>query len=43
MQWVKLPPKYTLKENSIRYLRDMKDMEKAMIVTDRGMVQSWLC
>ena len=29
MQWVKLPPKV--------YLRDMKEMEKAMIITDRGM------
>ncbi|MGL4374114.1 MAG: bifunctional acetaldehyde-CoA/alcohol dehydrogenase, partial [Turicibacter sp.] len=37
MQWVKLPPKIYFERNSIRYLRDMKDMEKAMIVTDRGM------
>ncbi|MFV0393900.1 MAG: bifunctional acetaldehyde-CoA/alcohol dehydrogenase [Coprobacillaceae bacterium] len=37
MQWVKLPPKVYFEKNSIQYLRDMKDMEKAMIVTDRGM------
>ncbi len=37
MQWVKLPPKLYFEKNSIRYLRDMKEMEKAMIVTDRGM------
>ena len=37
MQWVKLPPKIYFERNSIRYLRDMKYMEKAMIVTDRGM------
>ena len=38
MQWVKLPPKVYFEKNSIRYLRDMKHMEKAMIVTDRSMV-----
>jgi len=37
MQWVKLPPKVYFERNSIQYLRDMKSMEKAMIVTDRGM------
>lgn len=37
MQWVKLPPKIYFEKNSIRYLRDMKVMDKAMIVTDRGM------
>ena len=37
MQWVKLPPKIYFERNSIKYLRDMKNMEKAMIVTDRGM------
>ncbi len=37
MQWVKLPPKIYFERNSIRYLRDMKEMNKAMIVTDRGM------
>lgn len=37
MQWVKLPPKIYFERNSIRYLIDMKELEKAMIVTDRGM------
>ncbi len=37
MQWVKLPPKIYFERNSIQYLRDMKEMNKAMIVTDRGM------
>lgn len=37
MQWVKLPPKIYFERNSIRYLRDMRKMEKAMIITDRGM------
>ena len=37
MQWVKLPPKIYFERNSIEYLRDMKEMEKVMIVTDRGM------
>ena len=40
MQWVKLPPKIYFEKNSIKYLRDMKIMEKAMIVTDRGMYLS---
>ena len=37
MQWVKLPPKIYFEKNSLQYLRDMKEMEKAMIITDRGM------
>ena len=37
MQWVKLPPKIYFERNSIKYLRDRKEMDKAMIVTDRGM------
>lgn len=37
MQWVKLPPKVYFERNSIKYLRDMREMEKVMIVTDRGM------
>lgn len=37
MQWVKLPPKIYFERNSIKYLRDMKEMNKAMIVTDHGM------
>ncbi|MDE5976988.1 MAG: bifunctional acetaldehyde-CoA/alcohol dehydrogenase, partial [Turicibacter sp.] len=37
MQWMKLPPKIYFEKNAIRYLRDMKKMEKAMIITDHGM------
>lgn len=37
MQWIKLPPKIYFERNSIKYLRDMKEMNKVMIVTDRGM------
>ncbi|MDO5409098.1 MAG: bifunctional acetaldehyde-CoA/alcohol dehydrogenase [Lachnospiraceae bacterium] len=37
MQWIKLPPKIYFERNAIRYLLDMKEMERAMIVTDRGM------
>lgn len=37
MQWIKLPPKIYFERNSIRYLKDMKEMERAMIITDRGM------
>ena len=37
MQWVKLPPKIYFEKNSIKYLQDMKQIEKVMIVTDRGM------
>ena len=37
MQWVKLPPKIYFEKNSLQYLRDMKEMEKAMIITDRSM------
>ena len=37
MQWVKLPPKIYFERNAIKYLRDMKQMERVMIVTDRGM------
>ena len=37
MQWVKLPPKIYFEKNSLQYLRDMKEMERAMIITDRGM------
>ena len=39
MQWVKLPPKIYFERNSIKYLRDMKDISKAMIVTDKSMYQ----
>ena len=37
MQWIKLPPKIYFERNAIRYLKDMKEMERAMIITDRGM------
>ena len=37
MQWIKLPPKIYFERNAIRYLLDMKSMNRAMIVTDRGM------
>ena len=37
MQWVKLPPKVYFEKNSIKYLAEMKDLKKVMIVTDRGM------
>lgn len=37
MQWIKLPPKIYFERNSIKYLKDMKAMDRVMIVTDRGM------
>ena len=37
MQWVKLPPKIYFERNSIRYLSDMKFMDKNMIVKNRCM------
>ena len=37
MQWIKLPPKIYFERNAIKYLKDMKEMKKVMIVTDRGM------
>lgn len=37
MQWIKLPPKIYFERNAIKYLKDMKVMDKVMIVTDRGM------
>ncbi len=37
MQWIKLPPKIYFERNAIKYLKDMKEMERVMIVTDRGM------
>ena len=38
MQWFKIPSKIYFEENSIQYLRQMKDVEKVFIVTDRAMV-----
>ena len=39
MQWVKLPSKIYFERNSIQYLKDCKDINKAFIVTDTSMVQ----
>ena len=39
MQWIKLPEKVYFEENSVRYLRDMKDVERVFIVCDDGMVK----
>lgn len=39
MQWVKIPPKIYFERNSIQYLSQMKEMTRAMIVTDRSMYQ----
>ncbi len=39
MQWIKLPPKVYFERNAIKYLKDMKTMERVMIITDRGMYQ----
>lgn len=38
MQWFKVPPKIYFERNSIRYLTDMRDVERVFIVTDRSMV-----
>ena len=37
MQWIKLPPKIYFERNAIKYLMDMKTMDRVMIITDRGM------
>ncbi|MFT4173860.1 MAG: bifunctional acetaldehyde-CoA/alcohol dehydrogenase [Rhodocyclaceae bacterium] len=37
MQWFKVPPKIFFEAQSIRYLIDMKNLRKVMIVTDRAM------
>ena len=39
MQWVKLPSKIYFERNSIQYLKDRKNINKAFIVTDAAMVQ----
>ena len=39
MQWVKLPSKIYFERNSIQYLKDCKDINKAFIVADSSMVQ----
>ena len=38
MQWFKIPSKIYFERNSIEYLKDMRDISKAFIVTDRSMV-----
>ncbi len=38
MQWFKVPSKIYFERNSIQYLHDMKDINRAFIVTDRTMV-----
>ena len=39
MQWFKIPPKIYFEEDSIKYLEDMKGIERAFIVTDQMMVK----
>ena len=38
MQWFKIPSKIYFERNSIEYLRDMRNVNKVFIVTDRSMV-----
>ena len=38
MQWYKIPAKIYFERNSIEYLHQMKEMKKALIVTDRSLV-----
>ncbi|MBE2896072.1 bifunctional acetaldehyde-CoA/alcohol dehydrogenase [Pasteurellaceae bacterium HPA106] len=38
MQWFKVPSKIYFERDSIQYLKSMKGVEKAVIVTDRSMV-----
>lgn len=38
MQWFKIPSKIYFEQNSIQYLRQMKDIDRVFIVTDRTMV-----
>lgn len=39
MQWFKIPPKIYFEEDSIQYLEDMPNIERAFIVTDPTMVK----
>ena len=39
MQWIKVPDRIYFEENSVRYLRDMQDVERVFIVCDDGMVK----
>ncbi len=38
MQWFKVPSKIYFERNSIEYLKDMREINKAFVVTDRSMV-----
>ena len=38
MQWFKVPSKIYFEKNSIEYLKQMRDVKKVFIVTDRSMV-----
>ncbi|MEU6060653.1 bifunctional acetaldehyde-CoA/alcohol dehydrogenase [Streptomyces sp. NPDC047097] len=39
MQWFKVPPKIFFERNSLRYLTDMRDCRRVVVVTDRTMVE----
>lgn len=39
MQWFKIPPKIYFEKGSIQYLEKMKNIQRAFIVTDPGMVK----
>ena len=39
MQWFKIPAKIYFERDAIEYLHQMKEMKKALIVTDRSMVE----
>jgi acetaldehyde dehydrogenase / alcohol dehydrogenase len=39
MQWIKVPDRIYFEENSVRYLRDMRDIERVFIVCDDGMMK----
>lgn len=39
MQWIKVPDRIYFEENSVRYLRDMRDIERVFIVCDEGMMK----
>ena len=38
MQWFKVPEKIYFERNAIRYLSEMKNVERVMVVTDKAMV-----
>ena len=38
MQWFKVPSKIYFERNSLKYLKDMREMSRVFIVTDRSMV-----